>query len=45
MKRMKVTTDTSIIWDKVRYYNELSHQYSAVADVLTKVAQEMEDSR
>ena len=40
---MKVTIDTERMWERVRYYNDLSHQYSAMADVLTKITQEVED--
>lgn len=40
---MKVTTETRLIWEKVRYYNELSHVYSEIADKLTKLAQDMEN--
>lgn len=39
---MKVTIDTEIMWERVRYYNSLSHEYSAIADVLTKITQEAE---
>lgn len=41
---MKVNVDTNMIWERIRYYNELSHQYSLFADELTKIAQEMENS-
>lgn len=40
---MKITIDTEIIWGMVRYYNNLSHEYSEIADKLTKIVQEVED--
>ena len=39
---MKVTIETQTMWERVRYYNELSHVYSEVADKLAKLTQELE---
>ena len=38
---MKV--DSKSLWEKAKYYNDLSHKYSVLADAYTKVAQELEE--
>jgi len=41
---MKIMADTEIIWARVRELNDKSHLYSELADELTKIAQELEQS-
>lgn len=35
--------DSNKLWEKIRYYNSLSHIYSEIADDLIKLAQEIDD--
>ena len=36
---------TEKIWELVRFYDELSHEYSKISDKLIRLAQELEEGK
>lgn len=42
---MEKRNEIEKLWSLANYYNTLSHEYSNMADALTKIAQEMEDDQ